>query len=63
MGIVPGPYDAHGWHEFKAGWQGPDWCGVCDCLIDEHVSREEYAQRNVVFHIDWVGDKIAPGTS
>jgi hypothetical protein len=42
MGVVASAYDTHGWHEFEAGWQGPDWCSICDCLVDEHVTHEYY---------------------
>jgi|HubBroStandDraft_1064217.scaffolds.fasta_scaffold1139085_1 hypothetical protein len=50
MGVVPGVYDVRGYHEFESGnWNGLDWCAVCDCLIDEHISQSEYLKREAEF--------------
>lgn len=50
MGIVPGPYDCHGWHPFASGnWNGEGWCALCDCGDWEHVPKEEYEARRLEF--------------
>jgi len=52
MGVVPGPYDVHGWHAFRSGWQGESWCAECDCLGSRHVSEQEYESRKAEFEAD-----------
>lgn len=41
MGRVPDWDEVHGWHEFEPGWQGPDWCRICDCLKSDHKPKAE----------------------